>query len=231
MNDRLRVPARSTTHVAFLALAMPVAAGCALPSDDGEPSGNTAQSLTGEVSLFRSTDKPNRFPDSDSQAVEVGMRFRADVAGTVNGVRFLKASTNNGTHVGHVWSNTGSLLGSVTFSGEGSSGWQTARFATPIAIKANTTYVVSYHMNGGHYASSDGAFASAGLDRAPLHALRDGQDGANGVYHYGSSAFPKDTFRSANYFVDVVFAPTATTTPPPPPTATARRGSRAGSRA
>ena len=45
------------------------------------------------------------------------------------------------------------------------------------------------------------------MDRAPLHALRDGVSGGNGVYAYGAtSTFPEDSWDSANYWVDVVFA-------------------------
>ena len=75
----------------------------------------------------------------------------------------------------------------------------------PIAISANTTYMVSYHTDTGHYAFDAGYFASAGIDNAPLHALRDGVDGPNGAYHYGASSFPDQTYQAANYWVDVVF--------------------------
>ena len=34
----------------------------------------------GEVSLFRSTDRPAILADSDAKAVELGVRFRTDVA-------------------------------------------------------------------------------------------------------------------------------------------------------
>ena len=77
---------------------------------------------------------------------------------------------------------TGTLLATVTFTGETASGWQQANFATPVAITANTTYVVSYHAPNGHYTGDDAYFRAAGVDRPPLHALRDGVDGANGVY-------------------------------------------------
>src|SRR5262249_34627860 len=39
----------------------------------------------------------------------------------------------------------------------------------------------------------------------PLHALRSGVSGANGVYIDGASAFPTATYQSRNYWVDVVF--------------------------
>ena len=55
------------------------------------------------------------------------------------------------------------------------------------------------------------------FNNGPLHALGDGVDGPSGVYHYGSgSAFPSDTYHSANYWVDVVFGTSCAgdTTPP-----------------
>ena len=108
----------------------------------------------------------------------------------------------------------GTLLATATFSGEGSSGWQQVDFSTPVSITANTTYVASYFAPNGHYSANNSFFASTGVDNAPLHALKDGLDGANGVYNYGASAFPASTFQSSNYWVDVVFVPTASTTPP-----------------
>ncbi|WP_433306519.1 N,N-dimethylformamidase beta subunit family domain-containing protein [Actinoplanes sp. CA-030573] len=161
-------------------------------------------------SVWSSTTVPGTPADSDSSAVELGMKFRADSAGTVTGVRFYKGSGNTGTHVGHLWSSTGTLLGTVTFSGESATGWQTATFATPITVSANTTYVVSYYAPVGRYAADNGYFASGGADNGPLHALANGVDGANGVYRYGSGGgYPTDTWQSSNYWVDVVFAPAA----------------------
>lgn len=151
--------------------------------------------------------------DDDPAAVELGTKFRADVDGQITGVRFYKAVLNTGTHVGKLWTRTGTLLASVSFSGETASGWQQANFASPVAITANTTYVVSYHAPNGHYTGTDGFFATA-LDRPPLHGLRDGVDGPNGVYRYGASGFPTDTYLSEGYWVDVVFQPAADTTPP-----------------
>ncbi|BBH67980.1 hypothetical protein ACTI_46650 [Actinoplanes sp. OR16] len=161
-------------------------------------------------SVWPSTAVPGTPADADTSAVEVGMRFRSDVAGQVTGVRFYKGSGNSGTHVGHLWSATGTSLGTVTFTGETATGWQTATFATPVPIAANTTYVVSYYAPVGRYAANEDYFATAGVDNGPLHALQDGADGANGLYRYGSGGgFPADTWQSSNYWVDVVFAPTS----------------------
>ena len=54
---------------------------------------------------------PGNPPEADNAAVELGVKFRADVAGTVTGVRFYKGTGNTGTHVGHLWTPPGTLLG------------------------------------------------------------------------------------------------------------------------
>ena len=88
-----------------------------------------------------------------------------------------KPATNTGTHVGNLWSSTGSLLATGTFSGETASGWQQLNFTTPVAITANTVYVASYHTNTGHYSINTNYFTSSGVDNAPLHALANGVSG------------------------------------------------------
>ena len=80
----------------------------------------------------------------DRNAVELGVRFQADVAGVISGIRFYKARTNTGTHIASLWSNTGTLLAQATFTAESASGWQQVTFSTPVAISANTVYVASY---------------------------------------------------------------------------------------
>jgi hypothetical protein len=156
--------------------------------------------------IFDPSDTPAAIT-GDSQPVELGVRFRSDVSGTITGVRFYKGAANTGTHIGHLWSNTGALLATATFTSETASGWQQVNFATPVTITANTTYIASYHTDTGNYALTSADFASAGVDNAPLHALANGVDGANGAYIYGPSAFPSQTFNSNNYWVDVVFTP------------------------
>jgi hypothetical protein len=156
-------------------------------------------------SVWPGTATPGTAADPDGTAVEVGMKFRSDVAGRVTGVRLYKGTGNTGTHVGHLWSSTGQLLGTVTFTGESATGWQQATFTTPVAISAGTTYVVSYYAPAGHYAGDSGYFTS-GVDNAPLHALADGVDGFNGVYRYGAGGgFPTSSWQASNYWVDVTF--------------------------
>jgi hypothetical protein len=156
-------------------------------------------------------------PDVDDPSpVELGLKFRSDVNGYVKGVRFYKSVNNTGTHIGSLWPITGGTtpLASAVFTNETPSGWQEVLFDVPVAVTANTTYVVSYHTNIGHYAATGAYFSTLGVDRAPLHALSTAAGGGNGVFGYGASQFPTSTFNATNYWVDVVFDSTPDTTPP-----------------
>jgi hypothetical protein len=161
---------------------------------------------TGASSIWNSTATPTVLADPDNSAIEVGVKFKSDVAGSITGIRFYKSTTNTGTHVGTLWSSSGTQLATATFTGETASGWQQVNFTTPVAITASTTYVASYHTDVGHYSVDEGYFASA-RDNAPLHALSNGSSGGNGVYKYGARSFPNASYNSSNYWVDVVFAP------------------------
>jgi PKD repeat protein len=142
--------------------------------------------------------------------VELGVKFRSDVAGYVTGIRFYKDARNTGTHVGNLWSNTGTRLATATFTNETASGWQQVNLSPPVAIAANTTYIASYFAPVGFYAISLNYFTGAGFDRPPLHALRAGIDGPDGVFAYNAtSAFPTGTYADSNYWVDVAFSSTA----------------------
>jgi hypothetical protein len=142
----------------------------------------------------------------DPKGVTLGVKVRSDVAGYVTAVRFYKGWQNTGTHIGSLWSSSGSLIATVRFTNETASGWQEATFDTPVAIAANTTYVVSYHTTSGYYAVSTGYFNSRSVDTAPLHAPSSGSVGGNGVFRYGvTNAFPNQTYNGNNYWVDVVF--------------------------
>src|SRR5215831_12414907 len=165
-------------------------------------------------SIWNNAPTPGIVDSGDTGAVELGVTFKTDVAGTVSAVRFYKGSGNLGTHVGHLWSASGSPLASVTFANETASGWQQATFVPPVSILANTPYVVSYFAPRGHYPDDTGYFASA-VDNPPLHAFADGAGALNGVYVYGSSGgFPTQSWQSSNYWVDFVFTPFGSGTPP-----------------
>jgi hypothetical protein len=149
---------------------------------------------------------PTNVSNADGGNLELGLKFRADRAGFVTGVRFYKAANNTGTHTGTLWSATGQQLATVIFAGETPSGWQQANFATPVAISADTTYVISYHAPVGRYSADQTYFSSNGMTNGPLTALQAGVDGGNGVYVYsGATTFPTGSYNATNYWVDVVF--------------------------
>lgn len=184
-------------------------------ADSSSPKNTITKALTVAVSTSTTIWPPTAVPgDADAgadPAVELGLKFRSDINGYISGVRFYKASTNTGTHVAHLWTLSGTLMATATFSGETASGWQQVNFATPVAITANTVYVVSYSTSVGHYSADSGYFNTAGVDNPPLHALENGVSGGDGVYAYGASGtFPSQTYGETNYWVDVVFS----TTPP-----------------
>jgi hypothetical protein len=157
----------------------------------------------------------NSTVNDDGQPIEVGVKFRSDTDGFITGLRFYKVTQNTGTHVGHLWSSTGQQLAEATFTAETASGWQKVTFGEPVATAANTTYVASYHSGSGFYSSDQNYFTSA-VDNPPLRAVANGTAGPNGVYKYGASGFPTETFNASNYWVDVLFVSEEEPPPPPP---------------
>ena len=129
---------------------------------------------------------------------------------------FTRAAQNTGTHVGNLWTSTGVLLATVTFTGETASGWQQASFSSPVLIRATRSTSSPTSPPNGHYSVNNGYFTSQGVDNGPLHALAAGPAGANGLFSYGADAFPTTSYSQSNYWVDVVTNTsfTADTTPP-----------------
>lgn len=153
------------------------------------------------ASLFSSSDTPATLSDPDASQVNLGVRFSSSAAGTISGIKYYKSASDTGTHTASLWSSTGTLLASATFTNETSSGWQTATFGSPVSISAGTTYVASFHSNG-HYTDTANYFTTAHTN-GPLTAPSSN----NGVYTYGTgSLFPTSTFNATNYWVDVVFS-------------------------
>src|SRR5262249_19709659 len=137
--------------------------------------------------IFNSSASPTTF--AGSNPIELGVKFRSDSSGNIAGIRFYKASGDAGVNTGSLWSSSGTLLATGTFTGETGSGWQQMNFSVPVPIAANTTYVASYHTSTFYY--SYNYFQNSGVDNAPLHALKDGVDGGNGVFTYSSGGvFP-----------------------------------------
>lgn len=138
---------------------------------------------------------------TDNTSYSLGLKFQSIVDGYLKGIRFWKDSNENGVHLGKIWKLDGTLLTSVYFTNETSSGWQEAFFTQELFITAATTYLVSVNINYS-YVVTRNVFGNA-LANNNLVAIADG---SNGVYGQ-LSEMPSNTFGNANYFRDVLFVP------------------------
>jgi hypothetical protein len=166
---------------------------------------STYQGVLQSVFTTQAPDNPNQSDGIDSAGdYELGMEFISAKAGRIDAIRYYKSPSETGTHVGRIWSISGTLLGSVTFANETASGWQQQALITPLNIAANTTYVVSVNANS--YFAVSGSLGT--ITNGDLTAVADG---SNGVYNPTPNLFPTAS-NNSNYFRDVVF--TADTPPP-----------------
>src|SRR6516225_3763406 len=65
--------------------------------------------------IWSPTATPLTASSTDTNPIEVGVKFRSDEAGYVTGISFYKGANNAGTHVGHLWTDNGTLLATATF--------------------------------------------------------------------------------------------------------------------
>ncbi len=163
--------------------------------------------------MFGSGDFPTRTVTTaeDTNDYELGMRFSAIEAGTITQLRYYRGSADAGdtdVRTLNLWTAGGVLLGSVTVtSAPGQAGWQIGTLATPIAIAANTAYIVSYGTLQ-NYAFSNNFFATG--DTSPTGTLV-APVGA-GTFSQTPGTVPTTTVNS-NYWVDVAFTPTVNSPP------------------
>lgn len=182
---------------------------------------SSASAAAAPQTIFGSV-KPATASDPDRNAVEVGVKIRTDVPGSITAIRFYKGAGNTGVHTGSLWTSTGTKLAGVTFSAETATGWQVANLSRPVTVTPGATYVASYHTNTGHYSADTLYFAGKAAGTKNVKALQDNSARQNGVYRYGASGFPTASWKQANYYVDVVFQPgsASTTTTGKPATTT-----------
>lgn len=133
----------------------------------------------------------------------LGVTVRTDSNGYVSAIRFYKPLRSTApNHVVHVWSKTGTLLGSGTSSHESAVGWQEVRLDSLVPVQQDTDYVISYYNSDSTYVFSLGEMtnqAGSGL----IHAKANGS-----WFHNGSDAFPDQNSTnnaSANFWADAVF--------------------------
>ena len=157
------------------------------------------------MTIFQPTDAPGSPRSNDGQGIALGVKFRSTQNGFITGVRYYKGAGTTGTHIGQLWSSTGTMLAQATFTNETASGWQQVLFSSPVAITAGVTYVASYHSPSGDFAATGSYFTQAVVN-GPLRGLANGEDGVNGLYKYSATpAFPNNGYNASNYWADVVF--------------------------
>ncbi len=136
--------------------------------------------------------------NATSLQYQLGTVFNSSVAGYVIGIRWYKQSTDTGTHTVNLWSAGATMIGGpLTVTGETASGWQTMMLPTPVAIAANTNYVVSYHYNGTgsfSFTSGTGTVSSPPLSTA----------GSLYIQTTSSTTYP-NTAGGGFYYADVIF--------------------------
>lgn len=205
----------------------------AVPSAQLRPA---IESLEGRQLLSTTVYAATAAPDASSQnvfdgiwtpnsnGVEMGAKFTSDVNGSISGVRFYKGSLNTGTHTGEVWSISGTLLATATFTNESASGWQQVNFSSPVPVSAGQTYVVSYHTDAQYIAFTPNAMASE-LNNGSVHLLANGANGYDGVFNFSlNTVFPTAGYEVGSYWVDAVFNPSVSVPASPIPTGVVSAG-------
>lgn len=128
---------------------------------------------------------------------ELGTKFTASQAIMVKSIRFYKMAGETGVHTGKLWSSTGTLLGSVVFTGETASGWQVALLPNTVEIYPENVYVVTVNSKT-EYGATPGGLASS-ITNGIISSVADGNNGVFGT----PGSFPTSSFNNGNYFRDV----------------------------
>jgi hypothetical protein len=161
---------------------------------------DTAHAANATQTLF--TTQIPALPNVHVGPYELGTEFKSSVSGHIAAIRFWKSNSETGQHIGHIWSASGQLLASVTFASETASGWQQQSLPSPLAIAANTVYVVSVNSGGNaYYAATTTGLATQVINQNLSTVL-----GNNGVYG-PPGQFPTNSYSQSNYFRDIVFSP------------------------
>jgi hypothetical protein len=130
---------------------------------------------------------------------EMGVKVQALSSLQLTAIRFWKDAGETGTHTGRVWNSSGQVIASTTFTGESASGWQQQSLGTPLTLQPGQVYTVSVGLNAFFVTTQLGL-----QTQITSGALQSVADGKNGVFGSSAGVFPTSTYRSSNYFVDLV---------------------------
>jgi hypothetical protein len=192
----------STTYTARVTTGVKNAAGTAMGSQVSwtlTTSACPCSLLTGWTPTVTGLDVQDGRGGAGPFSYEMGFKIRTLQTMQLSAIKFYKSPGETGTHVGTVWSSTGSVLATVTFGSETASGWQTATLSSPLTLTAGQTYVVSVGFNT-YFVMAAGTFTNT-VSNGPIAAIADG---ANGVFGASAGTFPTGSWNNSSYGVDVV---------------------------
>jgi hypothetical protein len=163
------------------------------------------------VSIF-TVQTPAITDATDGTDYTLGTTWYTTEAGQVTGARwYFPATLPSGTVTAKLWNSaTQALLGTVNFTSPVAGTWNTADFAAPIDVDADTAYIISVYTPD-RYVATANFFSSADTTNAPLVAPESGTNplgtGSLGNGKLGNTdEFPSNTSgNEASYFADVVF--------------------------
>jgi hypothetical protein len=164
-------------------------------------------SLAQSISIFGNAVPSD--PTGGGKTVTLGVKFWSSQSGAISAIRFYRAAVSSQGYVARLYTAGGTLLGSATLAQDSGPvpGWQVANFSSPIPISANTTYVAAYYCPVGEGAGDSNGLSN-GVTNGVLTAPASSMVGGNGVYN-PKNAFPSNSHQASNYYVDVLFIPTA----------------------
>ncbi|HEX6046189.1 MAG TPA: M36 family metallopeptidase [Pyrinomonadaceae bacterium] len=162
---------------------------------------STQLSLSPRIIVCNASMFPNDTPVTNASGGgstwEQGVEFSSSVSGKIVAIRYWKdAAEPSGGHVGRIWSSSGNLLATASFSDLTSSGWQKATLSTPLSITAGTRYKVTYNVHS-VVAKTFNVFANGPLDRPPFTIW-------GSSFCSPAGCFPT-TGSTSNLFADIVF--------------------------
>ncbi|TCO50634.1 DUF4082 domain-containing protein [Actinocrispum wychmicini] len=136
--------------------------------------------------------------DTDTQAVELGVRFAVDRPGRLSEVRFERGAYRGPVTV-RIWGPDGTLLHEQV-EPVPNGGITLATINPPLPVQPGVDYVASYYTPAGGYRSQENYFTGSLLE-APFIVHADA-----GVYHYGDGGgFPTDSWNHSTYTVQPFF--------------------------
>ena len=161
------------------------------------PVGPVDPQPTQSQSIFAADVVPDDADVFASQGRTFGTRFKTTKSGSITAIRFYKDANETGAQIGGIWSDGGNLLASVNFPEGLQSGWQTQNLSSPIAISADTFYLVEV--------STNSKYGRKWYTETPEIISGDLIAEARGFYGWAENFPVQQEAGIRNYLRDVVF--------------------------